>query len=59
MVRCLERWVRVHPEMDGLLPEKSVKEALARQCGVTVRSVEYWFWALNKTKAKLVSMERA
>ena len=24
------------------------KEALSRECGVAVRSIEYWFWARNK-----------
>ena len=24
------------------------KESLARECGVAVRSIEYWFWARNK-----------
>jgi hypothetical protein len=24
------------------------KDALAAECGVAVRSVEYWFWARNK-----------
>ncbi len=30
------------------IPNRMEKEVLSRECGVAVRSIEYWFWARNK-----------
>lgn len=30
------------------MPPRTVKERLAQEIGVPVRSIEYWFWARNK-----------
>jgi hypothetical protein len=42
----LTDWCMDNPGVS--IPPRVVKEELSLQCGVPVRSIEYWFWARNK-----------